>query len=236
MPRHSGTLAPMLERTRQLSGRTPETLLGDATFAALPDLKACARHGVTLYAPLGENDYTHKRRQESATNQFTQLPKREFTWLPQAGTYRCPQGHLLVLESRCRMPRAGDASVTSSRFRCPAEHCSACPLQSQCTTTPQRGRSVSRLDDEELIEALRERMQTDAAKALYRLRAQTVELAYADMKTHRGLSRLRRRGLKRAKTQVGLFVLTHNLLALHKKAQADDEAFQTTRTLEKLAA
>jgi hypothetical protein len=35
--------------------------------------------------------------------------------------------------------------------------------------------------------------------------------------------------------QAGLFVLTHNLLALHKKAHGDDEAFQTTRTIEKLA-
>lgn len=232
----SGTLEPMLERTAQLSGRKPDTLLGDATYAALPDLEACERHSVTLYAPVGENDYTQKRQKQPATNQFTQLPKTEFTWLPDEGTYRCPQGHRLAFEARYQRPRAGDANVTSSRFRCPAEHCRTCPLQSQCTTTPKRGRSVSRMDNEELIEALRERMQTNEAKTLYRLRSQTVELAYADMKTHRGLSRLRGRGLKRAKAQVGLFVLTHNLLALHKKAKGDDEAFPITRTLEKFAA
>jgi transposase len=232
----SGTLEPMLERTTQLSGRKPETLLGDATFAALSDLEACERRSVLLYTPVGENDYTQKRQKQPATNQFTQLPKSEFTWLPEAGTYRCPQGHRLAFEARYQRPRAGDAHVSSSRFRCPAEHCSACPLQSQCTTTPHRGRSVSRMDQEELIEALRKRMQTEEAKALYRLRSQTVELAYADMKTHRGLSRLRGSGLRRAKAQVGLFVLTHNLLALHKKAQGDDEAFRTTRTLEKHAA
>ena len=72
------------------------------------------------------------------------------------------------------------------------------------------------MENEELLDELRERMQTPEAKTLYKLRSQTVELAYADMKEHRGLRRFRSRGLRRAKTQVGLIVLTHNLLAVQR--------------------
>jgi hypothetical protein len=75
---------------------------------------------------------------------------------------------------------------------------------------------VSRMENEHLLDELRERMQTPEAKALYKLRSQTVELAYADMKGHRGLRRFRSRSLRRAKTQVGLAVLTHNLLAVQR--------------------
>jgi hypothetical protein len=50
------------------------------------------------------------------------------------------------------------------------------------------------------------------AKELYRLRRQTVELVNADWKEHRKLRRFSGRGLPRARVQVGLTVLTHNLL------------------------
>jgi hypothetical protein len=59
-------------------------------------------------------------------------------------------------------------------------------------------------------------MQTPEAKTLYKLRARTVELAYADMKEHRGLRRFRSRSLLRARTQVALVVLVHNLLTVDR--------------------
>ena len=57
-------------------------------------------------------------------------------------------------------------------------------------------------------------METPEAKELYRLRRQTVELVNADWKGHRRLRRFSGRGLARARCQVGLLVLAHNLLTL----------------------
>jgi hypothetical protein len=99
-------------------------------------------------------------------------------------------------------------------YRCPGRHCTACPLQHQCTSNPARGRTISRAEHEEWIEALRVRMGTAEAKALYRLRRQTVELVNADWKQHRQLRRFRGRGRARAPYQVGLMVLAHNLVTL----------------------
>jgi hypothetical protein len=65
-----------------------------------------------------------------------------------------------------------------------------------------------------LVEALRARMATGEAKALYRLRRQTVELVKADWKQHRQLRRFHGRGLVRARWQVGLMVVAHNLVTL----------------------
>ena len=65
-----------------------------------------------------------------------------------------------------------------------------------------------------MLQVLRQRMETAEAKRLYKMRSQTVELAYADLKEHRGLRRFRSRTLRRAKTQVALSVLVHNLLTL----------------------
>jgi hypothetical protein len=78
------------------------------------------------------------------------------------------------------------------------------------------GRSVQRSEHEELIQAHRAWMETAQAKAVYRLRGQTVEIVFADVKEHRGLRRFSGRGLARVRTEFALDVLLHNLLVLHR--------------------
>ena len=104
------------------------------------------------------------------------------------------------------------------RYRCPAVHCLGCPLQARGTQTPAAGRAVTRQEHEELIEALRARMGTPQAQALYRLRGQNVELVNADWKQHRQLRRFSGRGLARVRCEVGLLVLAHNLVTLLAEA------------------
>jgi hypothetical protein len=67
-----------------------------------------------------------------------------------------------------------------------------------------------------LVEALKERMKTPAAKAIYGMRCCTIELRFADWKTHRGLQRFSGQTPERADAQVGLTVLAHNLRTLDK--------------------
>jgi hypothetical protein len=78
------------------------------------------------------------------------------------------------------------------------------------------GRSVQRSEHEELIQAHRAWMETAEAKAVYRLRGQTVEIVFADVKEHRGLRRFSGHGLARVQTAFALDVLLHNLLVLHR--------------------
>jgi len=98
-------------------------------------------------------------------------------------------------------------------YRCAKEHCQACPLARRCTGGAN-GRTIKRNEHEELIEAHRAKMATPEAKAIDRKRSRTVELRFADTKEHRGLRRFRGRGLERARIEVGLGVLAHNLLAV----------------------
>jgi len=230
----NGTLSPMLERTCELTGVKPEVLLADSGYATILDLDACAHHGVTLYAPVSENDYSERNDRKPQTNQFTQLPKSQFGWLANEGTYMCPQGHRLLAERTTWVKRTGDQKLRNTTFRCPADKCQVCPRHTECTPTPEKGRTVSRLEKEELLDELRERMQGDEAKTLYRLRSRTVELAFADMKEHRSLRRFNGRGLRKAKAQIGALVLAHNLLALLHETRGH-EMPNTTRILEKIA-
>ena len=75
---------------------------------------------------------------------------------------------------------------------------------------------IKRTEGEELLEAQREKMSTEEAKALYRLRSQTVELGFGDAKGNRRMDRFHGRGLKRARAETGLLILAQNLLRLDK--------------------
>jgi transposase len=216
----AGLLATMLARLTEGLGHPLQTLLADTAYAGGADLAAAARAGATPYAPTPADG---KKKEK-------QIPKSQFAWLGTEETYTCPQGHRLVYESSSRQKRSGTETVLLHSYRCPPTHCRDCPVRAACTPNPEAGRSISRGEHEALIEALRARMATAEAKALYRLRSQTVELVNADWKEHRKLRRFSGRGLTRVRCQVGLVVLAHNLVTLlseekkakEKKARAAD--------------
>jgi transposase len=211
----AGTMMSLRERVRVLTGVWIKRLLADAGYASALDLFDCAAAGVDLYAPYQENDQTEQRR---AKQPQRQIPKSEFVWLPGEQTYDCPQGHRLSATGQETRARAGGRTVVLTTYRCPKEHCQACPLAARCTRSAN-GRTIKRNEHEDLIVAHQAKMQTPEAKAIYRQRGQTIELRFADTKTHRGLRRFSGRGLKRVRIEVGLLVLSHNLLVVQAARQ-----------------
>lgn len=208
-----GKLEPMLERCKETTGHYPELVLADAGYATALDLASCAEAEVTLYAPYQENSFSEQKR---AQKPIKQIGKEAFVWLAEEQKYRCPQGHELDREASENKKRRGGKRVRVDTYRCPPNHCRECPQKQQCCRNPEAGRTIDRSEHEGLVEQLRERMKSPAAKALYKLRSQTVERCFADGKQHRGLRRFSGRGLNRACISVGLFVLAHNALALLK--------------------
>jgi hypothetical protein len=85
------------------------------------------------------------------------------------------------------------------------------PTRPPRTTTSGRTQDMARWDDSPAVRAWRERMDTDAAKAVYRLRAATSEWANAQLRQH-GLPHFRVRGLPHVRALALLVVITHNLL------------------------
>jgi transposase len=215
----NGVLEPLVEQMTDNVGHKPDELLVDAGYVSMHHLEYCVQAGIALYGPHQENDYSAQNGKKTQCNQKTALPKSAFRWLPDEQTYQCPEGHRLCFTQKQAQQRA-DYKITLNLYTCPAEHCLACPRQKVCTRTPQKGRTVSRMENEDLLDALRTRMSTDEAKRLYKLRCQTVELNYADMKEHRGLRRFHCRGLCRAKGEVGALVLAHNLLFVEENLRA----------------
>jgi len=212
-----GTIGTMLERSVELSGKKPGKVLADAAYAGGPDLAVCEQAGVILYAPVSENDFSEAKGKK---RKAAQIPKKEFQWLPDEQTYRCPEGHLFIPGRIKVLERSNERTVHQTTYQCPAEHCVTCPRGSACTPVPARGRSVSRSEHEDLVDELRARMQTPEAKELYKLRRQTIELRYADLKEHRHFRRFSGYGLPHARAETAASVLAYNLMVLMKAIES----------------
>jgi transposase len=222
----TGTLPVMLTVLTTWVGHVPSVLLTDSGYATVIDATACAAAGVVLYAPYQTNDLPGRDASEAAAKKTKMLPKERFIWEPARGCYVCPSGHAMPRESSKTERRTGEQSVVRHLYRCAGEHCQACPLRSACTPNPAAGRSVSRVEGEEVIEELRERMKTAEAKALYKRRRETVERAYADLKVHRRLDRFSGRGLARVRAEFRLHCLVHNVLVVARHVRAQKEEGQ----------
>jgi transposase len=211
----SGTLMPLRQRVWELTGISLERLLADAGYASALDLFDCAAAGLDLYAPYQENDQTERRRAKQPPRQ---IPKSEFVWLAEEQAYQCPRGHRLTRIGQETRERAEGRTLELTTYRCAKEHCQNCPLAGRCTGSA-KGRTIKRNEHEDLIVAHQAKMQTPEAKAIYRQRCQTIELRFADTKTHRGLRRFSGRGLTRVRIEVGLLVLSHNVLVVQAARQ-----------------
>ena len=219
----SGTLQPMINKIHE-SHIQVEDLLADAGYPVGEDLEFCETAGITLYAPWQENSLTVKKKELSTE---PRIEKDDFQWDDQREVYVCPEGKDLSYSHKNTRQRANGETFPFDVYRASPLDCTECPLQARCTTVPEKGRTVRRDPHQEEIDRLKTRMKTEEAKSLYKKRGQTIERIFADFKEHRNLRRFRGRGLSRARTQMGLTVLGHDLRILaklreKKKQEADD--------------
>jgi transposase len=210
----NGQLLPMIERTMEVTGRPLKEVLVDSGYPSGEDLARCQEKGVIVYAPWNENAFTAAKRAE--TNQEGQIPKDRFSFDPSIPGYRCPEGKPLTYRERSMQQKANGDYFPIEIYQANPSDCAACPLKDRCLRGRSGTRTVRRQEHEELIEGLKERMKTPAAKERYGQRCCTVERRFADWKTHRGLQRFSGQTPERADAQVGLTVLAHNLRTLAK--------------------
>ena len=230
----AGQLGPAMASTARLCGHGPQVLLADEIYASHLDLALCQQSQIVLYSPIAT-----ARPAGSGPGPLPEpagpspdrlrgpgrglIPKSQFEWVISEQTYRCPEGHLLKWVSTSTERRRDGEALKVMQYRCAGEHCRGCPLKHRCTRTPESGRVIKRSEHEDLAEALQKRMEEPAGQQLYRLRKQTIERHFADMKEHRGLRRFAGFGPASARTQVGLLVLAVNLVALHKLLRMPDD-------------
>ena len=184
-------LAVMAQRARAAMQAEHLEVVADRGYFSGEEIVACGEAGITAHVP----------RPQTSNNQAKGLfGKRDFIYVPETDTYRCPAGQSLIWRFT-----TVDKGMTLHCYWSSA--CKACPLKAQCTPAAQR--RVRRWEHEAVIEAMQQRLDHDPNKM--RIRRQTVEHPFGTLKAWMGSTHFLMRTLKHVSTEMSLHVLAYNL-------------------------
>jgi len=205
-PADSHELLPQLDGVKSNTEASPEKVLADNGYYTVENLVELERRDIEGYIPdegQAQDAKLLSRGKEALARTFD---KKNFTYDPETDTYTCPLGKELTRKTRHN---------TSSRtiYRC--DHCRTCPRKPECAPKPI-GRMICRHDNEASIERMRERMDSEEGKQLYRERFKTVEPVFAWMKWAAGFDRFRLKGKDGALKEFLLFSIGHNIKQMAK--------------------
>ena len=106
--------------------------------------------------------------------------------------YTCPAGKELTHQGT----RRHQAGVLYHVYEATASECRSCAFRAQCCSGAG-ARRIVRSANLPVVAAFVEKMQTEAAKTIYRMRAAVAEFPHAWLKAKIGLRQFRVRGLKK---------------------------------------
>lgn len=119
--------------------------------------------------------------------------KRDYAYDRAREGYTCPAGEFLPYRTTNRL---GYREYASS-----AGQCRDCPMRGQCTQSAAGVKVITRHVWEDFKEAVAAHRLTDAGKAIYKRRKETVERSFADAKELHGHRYARFRGLSKVRAQ-----------------------------------
>jgi len=217
----TGTLIPMIKKTQSIIGAGLKAVHADSGYCSLLEVKDCAELEVELFAPVPERKGSKGR---STASGEVQISAAEFRWEKSTGSLGCPAGHSMRRVSRSKDPRADGRHVIELRFEQEVTHCGGCELAARCLATGSSRRTVRRLEDQHVMDAQKQKMESDAGIESSRVRKMRIERRYGDSKKHRGGGEHHGRGLSRTTAETGMMVVAQNILTLYllvKRAKAE---------------
>jgi transposase len=184
-------LANMAKQAKAVLQADELAAVADRGYFNSPEILECAEAGITVTLP---------KPLTSGAKSQGRFGKQDFVYVPEQDVYRCPAGEQLTY-------RFSTEEHGKSIRRYWTTACPKCPLQSRCTTGPER--RIPRWDHEHLLEAVQERL--DASPDAMRLRRETVEHPFGTMKARMGATHFLTKTLPKVATEMALSVLAYNL-------------------------
>lgn len=212
----SNTIGPMIDLTRSNCEMNLHTAYADAGYTSLSDIRSCHQRSINLVAPVNENSFTERNKQEknARTGELPLFAKSDFRFDFETVECTCPNGVTLpgIKDGKRELPNG--EQLQCYRFNFGINSCTGCPLIARCKESRESTRSVRLIEGEKVIADHKAAMTPDALSECRSIRAQTAEKAFADGKTRGNLRKLGCRTPVRARAIVILHVLAMNIKTL----------------------
>lgn len=187
-------------------GEVPDQVVADGGYVSRDNIVGMAARGVEFIGPQineeGKGASSYQRRGVSL-----EYHAEEFVYDAATDSYLCPKGKALVYEGK----EERDLQV-SYKYRAEITDCWACPAKGRCCPGNEKtGRSIQRTEEFPEAANFREKMQTDAAREIYRQRSQVAEFPNLWIKAKLLLRQFHVRGLRKVWIEALWACLTYNI-------------------------
>ncbi len=200
-------LPAALEEIEHNLGQLPQQVVADGGFTTRETILDLAQRAVDFIGGSLEAG-TEAARERNLKQRGTDPAFRTeaFGYDAARNVYTCPAGKELALRGTKR-DRVG---VLRKVYQAKAADCQDCPFRQKCCPGAKR-RTLVRSENVPGVAAFVEKMKTEAAQAIYRLRGAVAEFPIAWLKAKIGLRQFRVRGLKKVRCEALWACLTYNI-------------------------
>jgi hypothetical protein len=196
-----GQLPHALDEVKRNLGRLPQQVVADAGYTTRETILEMAERRVDFL------DGTVEAGKRSRPRPGTELAFRAeaFVYEAERDTYRCPAGKDLGRRGTQRT-RVG---VLHHVYQTQAGDCRSCAFRKKCCAGAA-ARRIFRSENVAVVAACVTKMRSEAAQAIYRLRAAVAEFPNAWLKAKIGLRQFCVRGLKKVRCEALWGCLAYN--------------------------
>lgn len=172
-------------------------VVADRGYYSTAEVSRCVEQGITPYVPKTDTSTNTKRGL---------FGKSRFVYDAQKDVYGCPANEQLTYRFSTHELGRGVRYYRSGA-------CKGCAIKAQCTRNKQ-GRTITREDNEHLVDAMAQRLKAQPEK--YALRKQLVEHPFGTLKRSFGYDHFQLKGLAKVRTEWSLMTLAYNLKRVFK--------------------
>ena len=201
----SDQLNPMLQEVEKTTGQAPEQLVADSGYYTDDAVLEASKSKTECTVPDSETaaQLNNPKRSESEASAYH---TNRFAYDEAKDEFTCPQGKKLPFVMNHN--RRGPTKI----YRC--ADCHECPFRAQCTDNANGFRSIQLRADHEQVRIIRQKFNTESAKAIYKKRKAIIEPIFGRWQHNWGIRRLRLRGLAGFSAELHLLAIAHNLTKL----------------------
>jgi transposase len=200
------SLPAAVEQIEKNLGRKPEQMVVDGGYTNRGSMEAMAEQQIDWIGSMADPAERSAAAMKASGIDPAFAPQF-FVWDQASNTLRCPAEKRLDYKGQSR--KNGNLY---RQYQALASDCAACAFRPQCCPNSSNGRIVSRLEMEnEVVAAMRRKMETPEAKQAYRQRGEVAEFPNAWIKDKIGLRKFHVRGLAKAGMEAVWACLTYNV-------------------------
>lgn len=198
-------LQPAMQRVEEEAGKAPEQVIADGSYSNRNNIVEMDKSHIDLIGPVPDGS-AQKETLYQIRGVTEAFRPEAFTFDATKNCYTCPVGKSLPYKRKNVLP-----GQTKYTYQAAKADCQGCGHRSQCCGKSKNGRSIVRGEDSEEVKKFRSKMETEAAKEIYKKRGAVAEFPHLCIKDRFGLRRFSVRGLVKVNVE-GLWVaLTFNV-------------------------